>query len=120
MFTGIVRAIGRVASLTPSGGDVRLDVRSTELPWSSYEIGESIAVNGVCLTAVALYDDGFATDVSRETLDLTNLGDLAAGGAVNLEPSLSLRDRLGGHFVSGTSMVWVRSCRSTQMLALSG
>lgn len=101
MFTGIVRATGRVASLTPSGGDVRLDVRSTELPWSSFEIGESIAVNGVCLTAVALYDDGFATDVSRETLELTNLGDLDAGGRVNLEPSLSLGERLGGHLVSG-------------------
>ena len=101
MFTGIVRATGRVASLRPSGGDVRLDVRSTELPWSSFEIGESIAVNGVCLTAVALYDDGFATDVSRETLELTNLGDLDAGGKVNLEPSLSLGERLGGHLVSG-------------------
>ena len=101
MFTGIIRAIGRVASITSSGGDVRLDVRSTELPWSSFEIGESIAVNGVCLTAVALYDDGFATDVSRETLDLTNLGDLVAEGEVNLEPSLSLGERLGGHLVSG-------------------
>ena len=101
MFTGIVRAIGQVASLTPAGGDVRLDVRSAGLPWSRFEVGESIAVNGVCLTAVALREDGFETDVSRETLSLTNLGDLGAGGRVNLEPSLALGERLGGHLVSG-------------------
>ena len=83
------------------GGDVRLSVRSDGLPWSEYEVGESIAVNGVCLTAVALHEDGFDTDVSVETLDVTALGSLAVGSEVNLEPSISLGERLGGHLVSG-------------------
>ena len=101
MFTGIVRDKGTVTSVSPAGGDVRLLVRSSHLPWSDFTLGESIAVNGVCLTAVELAADGFASDVSRETLDLTNLGDLKAGAEVNLEPSLALGERLGGHLVSG-------------------
>jgi riboflavin synthase len=80
---------------------VRLSVRSDGLPWSDYEVGESIAVNGVCLTAVALHEDGFDTDVSVETLDVTALGGLSTGSAVNLEPAISLGERLGGHLVSG-------------------
>ena len=87
--------------MSPKGGDVRLSVRSAGLPWSEYEIGESIAVNGVCLTAVALHDDGFETDVSLETLDVTALKSLSPGSAVNLEPAISLGERLGGHLVSG-------------------
>jgi len=82
-------------------GDVRLSVQSAGLPFSSYAVGESIAVNGVCLTATVLRDDGFDTDVSTETLAVTSLGDLVIGSKVNLEPSLSLADRLGGHLVSG-------------------
>ena len=70
MFTGIIKAIGTIRGLERRGGDVRLSVRSDGLPWSDYEIGESIAVNGVCLTAVALHRDGFDTDVSVETLDV--------------------------------------------------
>ena len=101
MFTGIVKATGEIAAMQKIGGDVRLSIRSTGLPFASYDVGESIAVNGVCLTAVALRDDGFDTDVSTETLDVTGLGQLAVGSAVNLEPSLSLADRLGGHLVSG-------------------
>ena len=101
MFTGIVKAKGRIESMTPTGGDVRLTVRSDGLPWRDYEVGESIAVNGVCLTAVRLDADGFATDVSNETLRVTALGDLGAGSFVNLEPSLTASDRLGGHLVSG-------------------
>ena len=101
MFTGIVRATGEIAAMQQVGGDVRLSIRSTGLPFASYEVGESIAVNGVCLTAVELRPDGFDTDVSTETLDVTGLGQLAVGSAVNLEPSLSLADRLGGHLVSG-------------------
>ncbi len=101
MFTGIVKAKGRIESMTPTGGDVRLTVRSDGLPWQDYEVGESIAVNGVCLTAVRLDADGFATDVSNETLRVTALGDLGAGSFVNLEPSLTASDRLGGHLVSG-------------------
>lgn len=101
MFTGIIKAKGTISAMHKRGGDVRLSVRSDGLPWSDYEIGESIAVNGVCLTAVDLHADGFDTDVSVETLDVTALGDLEVGSAVNLEPSVSLGERLGGHLVSG-------------------
>ncbi len=101
MFTGIIKAKGTIAAMEQRGGDVRLTVRSDGLPWSDYEVGESVAVNGVCLTAVALHNDGFDTDVSVETLDVTALGDLTVGSDVNLEPSISLGERLGGHLVSG-------------------
>ena len=101
MFTGIVKAKGTLAAIRRQGGDVRLSVTAAGLPWSDYELGESIAVNGVCLTAVALREDGFATDVSNETLAVTALGTLAQGDAVNLEPALTLGERLGGHLVSG-------------------
>jgi len=101
MFTGIIKAKGTIGALDKRGGDVRLSVRSDGLPWSDYEVGESIAVNGVCLTAVALHEDGFDTDVSVETLDVTALGGLGIGSPVNLEPAISLGERLGGHLVSG-------------------
>ncbi len=101
MFTGIIRDKGRIQSMQRVGGDVRLRVRSNRLPWSTYTIGESIAVNGVCLTAVELYDDGFDMDVSTETLDVTALKTLTQGSEVNLEPALAMSDRLGGHLVSG-------------------
>ncbi len=101
MFTGIIKATGTVSAIDKRGGDVRLSIRSTGLPWREYAVGESIAVNGVCLTAVTLHDDGFDTDVSVETLDVTALGRLDVGASVNLEPSLSLGERLGGHLVSG-------------------
>lgn len=101
MFTGIIKAKGKIRAMEKRGGDVRLSVRSDGLPWSDYELGESIAVNGVCLTAVALFEDGFDTDVSVETLSVTALGGLDVGSAVNLEPAISLGERLGGHLVSG-------------------
>ena len=101
MFTGIIKAKGSISAFERRGGDVRLTVTSPDLPWQDFEIGESIAVNGVCLTAVALHADGFDTDVSNETLDVTALGDISTGSDVNLEPSISLGERLGGHLVSG-------------------
>jgi riboflavin synthase len=101
MFTGIIKAKGQIAAIERRGGDVRLSVQSAGVPFSSYEVGESIAVNGVCLTATTLRDDGFDTDVSVETLNVTSLGNLRVGDAVNLEPALALGDRLGGHLVSG-------------------
>jgi len=101
MFTGIIKAMGRITAIKQRGGDVRLTVSSPGLPWSDYEVGESISVNGVCLTAVAFHDDGFDTDVSVETLDVTGLGKLEVDSRVNLEPALSLGERLGGHLVSG-------------------
>jgi riboflavin synthase len=101
MFTGIIKARGRISAVQQSGGDVRLSVSSSGLPWSSYALGESISVNGVCLTAVALRDDGFDMDVSNETLDVTALSGLEVGSEVNLEPAISVGERLGGHLVSG-------------------
>ncbi len=101
MFTGIIKAKGTITAARSKGGDVRMTIRSDGLPWSEFDQGESIAVNGVCLTAVALHEDGFDTDVSVETLDVTGLGELDVGSSVNLEPSISLGERLGGHLVSG-------------------
>ena len=101
MFTGIIQAQGTIAAIDKVGGDVRLSIQSDGLPFADYAVGESIAVNGVCLTATALRADGFDTDVSTESLNVTSLGDLAVGSKVNLEPSLSVGDRLGGHLVSG-------------------
>lgn len=83
------------------GSDVRMRVNSPDLRWADFERGESIAVNGVCLTAVALHENGFDTDISVETLDITAFGQLGPGARVNLEPALSLGERLGGHLVSG-------------------
>lgn len=101
MFTGIIEAVGEVADLQRRSGDVRLRIRTGKLALDDVAIGDSIAVNGVCLTAIALDDAGFAADVSRETLSLTSLGQLEAGGRVNLEKALTLATRLGGHLVSG-------------------
>ena len=101
MFTGIIKAKGIITALDWIDGDLRLSVNSDGLLWSDYKIGESIAINGVCLTVVSLSDKGFDTDISTETLDVTVLGKLEIGSIVNLEPALSLGERLGGHLVSG-------------------
>ena len=101
MFTGIIQAIGKISSLQDRGGDIRLDIETGKLDLSDVELGDSIAVNGVCLTAVELPGNGFVADVSRETLSLTSLGNLKTGSPVNLEKALTLATRLGGHLVSG-------------------
>jgi riboflavin synthase len=101
MFTGIIQSVGRIARLEPRGGDVRLHVDTADLDLSDVQLGDSIAVSGVCLTAVSLETRGFAADVSNETLSLTTLGKHKAGDPVNLEKALRLADRLGGHLVSG-------------------
>ena len=101
MFTGIIQAVGRIVRLEPRGGDVRLVVDTAALDLSDAQMGDSIAVSGVCLTAVTLEPHGFSADVSNETLSLTTLGELKAGDPVNLEKALRLADRLGGHLVSG-------------------
>lgn len=101
MFTGIIQATGRIDAMRHVGGDVRLRVVSDGLPWTQYTVGDSISVNGVCLTAVALHDDGFDMDVSNETLAVTALKSIREGSTVNLEPALAVGDRLGGHLVSG-------------------
>ena len=101
MFTGIVLDTGRVESLTARGGDVRLAVHTTKLDLARTAIGDSICVQGCCVTAVTLEGPVFAADLSRETLALTTLGTLAVGARVNLEPALRAGDALGGHLVSG-------------------
>jgi riboflavin synthase len=101
MFTGIIQAVGEIRSVQPRGGDVRLGVGTGKLGMANVAPGDSIAVNGVCLTAVSLQGDRFAADVSRETMSLTTLGALRAGSRVNLEKALTLSTPLGGHLVSG-------------------
>lgn len=101
MFTGIIQGVGRLAGLEPRGGDVRLQVEVGSLAFENVELGESIAVNGVCLTVVEFDASTFSADASNETLSLTTLGGLAEGDALNLERAMRPVDRLGGHMVSG-------------------
>ncbi|WP_137820079.1 riboflavin synthase [Pseudomonas sp. 2FG] len=101
MFTGIIEALGTIRALSPKGGDVRVYVETGKLDLADVKLGDSIAVNGVCLTAVELPGDGFWADVSRETLACSAFIDLKAGSKVNLEKALTLSSRLGGHLVSG-------------------
>jgi riboflavin synthase len=101
MFTGIVQAIGSIVRAEPRGGDARLFISTGALDTVDVAIGDSICVSGVCLTAVAIDAAGLAADVSTETLSRTTLGMVKSGDCVNLEKSLRLSDRLGGHLVSG-------------------
>ena len=101
MFTGIIQAIGEVAAMQPSGGDLRLRIRTGKLPLEDVALGDSICTSGVCLTVIELPGDGFWADVSVETLDFTTLGSLDTGSRVNLEKALTPQSRLGGHIVSG-------------------
>ncbi len=101
MFTGIITAVGTIATLQLRGGDVRLRIATGKLDLSDVQLGDSIAVSGVCLTAIELPGDGFWADASRETLELTILGEIAPGMKVNLEKALTPTTRLGGHLVSG-------------------
>jgi riboflavin synthase len=90
-----------IGAIEKRGGDVRMTITAPGLPWDDYEVGDSISVSGVCLTAVELLADGFVTDVSVETLNVTTLKQVGQGDAVNLEPALRIGDALGGHLVSG-------------------
>jgi riboflavin synthase len=101
MFTGIIQAVGEIAAKQPKGPDMRLRITTGKLDLGDVRLGDSIAVSGVCLTAIDLPGDGFWADVSRETLDRTVLGALGTGDAVNLEKALTPAARLGGHLVSG-------------------
>lgn len=105
MFTGIVQDVGTVLALERRQGDVRLHVGVDRISLSATHQGDSIAVSGVCLTALDIVAEGeapkFVADVSNETLTLTTLGHLAVGSRVNLEPALRAGDPLGGHLVSG-------------------
>ncbi|RMG53232.1 MAG: riboflavin synthase [Acidobacteria bacterium] len=100
MFTGIVEEMGTVRRLERRGGSVTLEVAAGKTLHGT-RIGDSIAVNGACLTVTALGRDTFTVDLAPETLRRTNLGRLRPGDGVNLERSLAIGDRLGGHFVQG-------------------
>jgi riboflavin synthase len=98
MFTGIVTAVGRVASVHASDGGIDLAI---EAPYADLELGESIAVDGACLTVIRVDASGFVAHVVRTSLERTRFGELAAGDPVNLERALRAGDRLGGHLVQG-------------------
>ena len=101
MFSGIVRGVGKVLEQADRGGDRRLTVGTEGVALPVLELGDSIAVNGACLTAVVCGADRFSADVSTETLSATTLGSLAVGDPVNLEGSLRMGDSLDGHLVTG-------------------
>ena len=101
MFTGLIEAVGTARRLTRSGGGARLEIEITWPDDSPPERGDSIAVNGACLTALEPSRNSFAADLSPETLKATLLGELRPGHAVNLERALRLGDRFGGHLVQG-------------------
>ena len=100
MFTGIVEELGRVRAITANAGGARIEI-DAKLVVDDANIGDSIAVNGCCLTVVECSADGWAADAVTETLARTTLGDLRAGDPVNLERPVRLQDRLGGHLVQG-------------------
>jgi riboflavin synthase len=122
MFTGIVQDVGRIQQRDVHAGDMRLTIGVDRLSLARVALGDSICVQGVCLTVTALTDRSFAADVSRETLSLTTLGELEHLAPVNLEPALRAGDALGGHLVSGhidgvatviAATTEARSCRLT-------
>ena len=98
MFTGIIQAVGRLRARAPSGPSATLTV---ECPFPALALGESVAVNGVCLTVVTVVGGGFTASASVETLSRTTLGTIDVGARVNLERALAVGDRLGGHIVAG-------------------
>ncbi|WP_240097456.1 riboflavin synthase [Thermomonas flagellata] len=101
MFTGLIEGVGALRAREVRGGDARLVVEAGTLPFEDVRLGESIAINGCCLTVVEFDARSFAVDASNETLALTTLGRLPLGAPLNLERALRPSDRLGGHLVSG-------------------
>jgi riboflavin synthase len=101
MFTGIIEAVGAVKRIEPMGGDLRFVIDGGSLDMSDVQLGDSIAVNGVCLTVIEFEPTSFSADVSNETISLTSLKGLKAGSAVNLEKAMLPTTRMGGHLVSG-------------------
>lgn len=100
MFTGLVEEIGTIAAIAPADGGLRVAIRAAVVR-EGLAIGDSVAVNGACLTAVELHPDGFVIDAVAETVRRTTLGDAQPGDQVNLERALALGARLGGHLVQG-------------------
>ena len=101
MFTGIIKSLGTVKKITQKNGDYKIYFTGDKVNWNEISIGESIAVNGVCLTATQLHENGFDADVSSETIKVTTFSDIKEHSLVNIEPSLSMGDKIGGHFVTG-------------------
>lgn len=101
MFTGIIQAVGSIAGVQRVAGDVSLEIDAAGLDLSHASLGDSISVNGVCLTVTGLGQQRFSADVSSETLNVTTLGQIDRGSDVNLEPALRAGDPLGGHLVTG-------------------
>jgi len=112
MFTGIIQDIGRIQAVETRGGDLRVTVSTAALDLARTGIGDSIAVAGVCLTAVQVQPHAFSADVSRETLAHTTIGSWRVGRRVNLEPALRVGDALGGHLVVGhiDGVAEIREC----------
>jgi len=100
VFTGIIEELGSIRTVVPLAGGVRIEI-SADVVTDGTIAGDSISVNGVCLTALDVRADGFSADVSQETLDRSTLGSLAAGSKVNLERAVTPTTRLGGHIVQG-------------------
>lgn len=101
MFTGIVQSVGLIRAVEPRQGDVTIDVQTPSMSLESVTAGDSIAVNGVCLTVTSMDADSFRADVSRETLAMTTSGSWEPGTRVNLEKALLAGQPLGGHYVTG-------------------
>jgi riboflavin synthase len=101
MFTGIILAMGQVSSITERGGDLELGLDAAGLDTTRLGLGDSVCVQGVCLTVTRKQGARFFADVSRETMAKTTLGNFKVGSPANLEPSLRAGDALGGHMVSG-------------------
>src|SRR5688572_4739764 len=101
MFSGIVQDLGTVRAIEQRGGDARMVIAAAQLDLQALRVGDSMCVQGACLTIAERAHDAFVVDVSRETLAVTTLGSFAAGKKVNLEPALRAGDPLGGHLVSG-------------------
>ncbi len=101
MFTGLIQSVGQVIEKHQTGGDFQFKIQTGFSDVSDIVLGDSIACNGVCLTVTELLDDIISVDVSLETLSKTQVGEWEIGSAINLEKSLCLKDKLGGHMVSG-------------------
>jgi riboflavin synthase len=101
MFTGIIQSVGQVSALEPKGDDLRVRIQTGKLELENVDLGDSIAVNGVCLTVVELPGDGFWADVSGETIKRTGFANIQVGTRTNLEKALTPTTHLGGHLVSG-------------------
>lgn len=101
MFTGIIQSVGEVIERRKKGGDLNFIIKTNFQETSDIQLGDSIAHNGVCLTVTELHDDCITVDVSVETINLTDVSDWQVGTLINLEKSMTLSDKLGGHMVSG-------------------